>query len=487
MLAGGLLRKQSLKCLSLASVSRRCASHRLSVLFCQENVNQYENRAVVSTGSFLFERRQYSTEYETNLGQPKQPQPLAPLPSPPPPRGFTCLSNRALIAIGGPGSAQFLNGIVTSKIVGGDEEDFNDMNAIFTSFLNSKGRMIADGFLYPIHNNTYLQDVINPLLPTIKQHKIAVDGVTAEYLVDIDSEMAASLLQAFKLYKLRSPVSIVQVPKEKLSMWAVWDDTAVAEVYPLDDHSNSELYVLDKYNFGSYADNRSPGMGLRMILPSGQTPLDCLSTGFINAFPKLEEASLESYHVRRILYGIPEGPEELPSTKALPLESCIDYMGGINFNKGCYVGQELTIRSHHHGIVRKRIIPVVFYPSSTQIDDTEIELSYDPLSPVATNIDTKTCLVGSSIVDLTQRESSAESPFASSPFASKASSRPSKSRPIGSIISAVGNIGLALVRLEEFAAPDARPAVNIPNSQNNEQHYICVRGFQPFWWPQPEE
>ena len=36
-------------------------------------------------------------------------------------------------------------------------------------------------------------------------------------------------------------------------------------------------------------------------------------------------------------------------------------MGGIDFRKGCYVGQELTIRTHHTGVVRKRILPVVVY------------------------------------------------------------------------------------------------------------------------------
>ncbi|KAF5103112.1 hypothetical protein D0Z00_000090 [Geotrichum galactomycetum] len=231
---------------------------------------------------------------------------------------------------------------------------------------------------------------------------------------------------------------------------------------------------------------------MRLILPTDQSPLDVLSQSLVKASPALEESPLASYNIRRILYGIPEGVQELPPLRALPLESCIDFMGGINFNKGCYVGQELTIRSHHHGVVRKRIIPVVFYPNSSNSEEVEIDLSYDPSSPIATELDTPTCLVGSSIVDLTPRASKASgnSPFAPSPFAS---SEPAEaktsvaSRPIGSIIAAVGNVGLALVRLEQFAAPDAKPAISVPNSQNNLQHYICVRGFQPFWWPQPEE
>ena len=49
----------------------------------------------------------------------------------------------------------------------------------------------------------------------------------------------------------------------------------------------------------------------------------------------------------------PEGQIEIPKETALPLESNIDIMGGIDFRKGCYVGQELTIRTHHTGVVRE--------------------------------------------------------------------------------------------------------------------------------------
>lgn len=407
-------------------------------------------------------------------------------------RGYTKLTNRSIIAVGGPEASKFLNGVVTSKIVSSEDAEFDDANAIYTSFLNSKGRILADSFLYPIHCNKYLQDLTTPLLPEIKLHGKVVEDVHVEYLIDCDAEVAENLFKSLKLYKLRASVAVAQVPSELLSIWSVWDDTSVSEAFPLDNAQNPDLFNLDAYNFGAYPDLRTSGFGIRLILPSDKTPLDVLSQGVIKASPALEDSPLTSYNIRRILYGIPEGAQELPPTRALPLESCIDFMGGINFNKGCYVGQELTIRSHHHGVVRKRIIPVVFYPNSSNSDEVEIDLSYDPSSPIATEMNTSTCLVGSSIVDLTPRVSKAagNSPFASSPFASNESFESKAtvaSRPIGSIIAAIGNVGLALVRLEQFAAQDAKPAINVPNSKNNLQHYICVRGFQPFWWPQPEE
>lgn len=56
--------------------------------------------------------------------------------------------------------------------------------------------------------------------------------------------------------------------------------------------------------------------------------------------------------------GVPEGQAELEKGVALLQESCVDYMGGVDFRKGCYVGQELVIRTQHTGVVRKRIVPV---------------------------------------------------------------------------------------------------------------------------------
>lgn len=77
----------------------------------------------------------------------------------------------------------------------------------------------------------------------------------------------------------------------------------------------------------------------------------------------------KEYQKKRILASVPEGIDEIPSEEAFPLEVNYDFLNGISFNKGCYIGQELTARTHHVGQVRTRLLPIV---SSENIIGTEI-------------------------------------------------------------------------------------------------------------------
>ncbi|XP_063991653.1 putative transferase CAF17 homolog, mitochondrial isoform X2 [Diachasmimorpha longicaudata] len=67
-----------------------------------------------------------------------------------------------------------------------------------------------------------------------------------------------------------------------------------------------------------------------------------------------------NYREFRYRLGIGEGMQDLPPGKAFPLEVNCDYLHGVSFHKGCYIGQELTARTHHTGVVRKRLMPLVF-------------------------------------------------------------------------------------------------------------------------------
>ena len=65
------------------------------------------------------------------------------------------------------------------------------------------------------------------------------------------------------------------------------------------------------------------------------------------------------YTIHRMLQGVPEGSKEIHMGSSLPLESCIDYMHGVDFRKGCYIGQELTARTFLRVLCENALCPLV--------------------------------------------------------------------------------------------------------------------------------
>jgi folate-binding protein YgfZ len=73
---------------------------------------------------------------------------------------------------------------------------------------------------------------------------------------------------------------------------------------------------------------------------------------------QLELAAPETYERHRLRLGVPDGSRDLVPQKALLLESGFEELHGVSFDKGCFVGQELTARTKHRGLVKKRLFPV---------------------------------------------------------------------------------------------------------------------------------
>jgi folate-binding protein YgfZ len=357
--------------------------------------------------------------------------------------------NKNLIAISGPDTLKFLNGVVTNTL--------NEQNATFAAFLNSKGRLLADAFLYPVTESRLRPDIAEAAeIPS----KYENDKI---YLVEVDSALRADIVAMLNIHKLRAKVHISPLDPTQFGSFSIWDDQSPRAL------ANSVSRLRDEHEVIAFNDPRAPGFGIRVICGEKDFALN-------NIYQNIQHLHIPDYRIRRYLYGIPEGSEELPYGSALPLESSIDYMNGINFDKGCYVGQELTIRSYHHGIIRKRILPVVFSDNESQYDG--LQLAYDPES---IGFESK-LLIGSSISNLSGEDvvnqladlGKINSP---SPFGPSVSSRRS-ARPSGVILATAGNVGLALVRLDHFAQPKARFGVNLGDKQ------VFVRGFIPFWWPE---
>jgi tRNA-modifying protein YgfZ len=98
----------------------------------------------------------------------------------------------------------------------------------------------------------------------------------------------------------------------------------------------------------AYADPRLPELGFRLLLPKATSVADL----------GCEASSEADYHALRIGLGVPEGGRDYVFGDAFPHEALFDQLNGVDFAKGCYVGQEVVSRMEHRGTARKRIVPV---------------------------------------------------------------------------------------------------------------------------------
>jgi len=297
---------------------------------------------------------------------------------PPPLSGFARLTSRRLILLTGRDAPRFLQGLTTRNIPPAtSQSDQDPTKGLYSAFLNASGRVLHDVFIYPG-------------VP----HRVTARE-SPSFVIEVDSEEVHTLAKHLKRYKLRANIRVDILEDYELAAWSVWDEgNSVGPTARLEEDG------------ASCTDERADKMGSRILLPRDVKPeLDG------------EEAPLQSYNVRRILGGVAEGQSEIFRESALPLESNMDYMGGIDFQKGCYVGQELTIRTRHTGVVRKRILPVQLYESARPPE----QLQYDPSQQLAKPPQ------GTDIKGVNK-----------------------KGRSTGKWLGGIGNVGLALCRLENM-------------------------------------
>lgn len=189
-------------------------------------------------------------------------------------------------------------------------------------------------------------------------------------------------------------------------------------------------------------DPRAPGLGRRILAPGTQPPAQEIEG--------LQEATLDSYKIRRYLRGVQEGQSEIQPEKALPQESNIDYMSGISYRKGCYLGQELTIRTHHTGVVRKRALPVMLYPLGSAEPEA---LAYD----AGTTVEIPPL---GSVMDRVTKEG--------------------RQRGLGKFLTGIGNIGIGVCRLE--GVQNGGPfKVQWKLEGQDEEKTVGVKAFVPSW------
>jgi tRNA-modifying protein YgfZ len=213
------------------------------------------------------------------------------------------LPDRGVISITGEDATAFLHGLVTQNI-----ENLKPGEATYTALLTPQGKVLFD-FLVLRHEGGYLLDCARANL--------------------------GELSRRLGFYKLRAKVDIAEKS----------DDLAVAALWgaPGDVPGLSAGY--------GFADPRANALGHRLIVPQDRLHAAAERHGWT-----LTEAADHEAH--RIAQGVPEGGKDYESGEVFAHDACIDQLGGVDFHKGCYVGQEVVSRMHHRGTARKRFVGV---------------------------------------------------------------------------------------------------------------------------------
>ncbi len=209
------------------------------------------------------------------------------------------LEDRGVVAVGGEDATSFLQGLLTN-----DVERLGPSEARYAALLTPQGKVLFDMIVVR-----------------------APGGEESSYLIDCTAAQAADLAKRLGFYKLRAKVAIADVSA----------DHAVAAFWAAEPASVAEGVL--------YADPRDPRLGWRAILPRP-----------IAAAVGLEHVN--EYEGLRIAVGAPKGGLDFAYADAFPHDANFDLLHGVDFDKGCYVGQEVVSRMKHRGTARKRVARV---------------------------------------------------------------------------------------------------------------------------------
>lgn len=291
-------------------------------------------------------------------------------------RLFSLNRSRSLIKCTGQPkeTSQFLQGMITNDMQLLD----HGKSCIYTLFLNKLGRILYDSIIY-------------------KTSDVTADK--EEFLIECDKEVAANLVRHLKLYRVRRKVDINL--SDEHDLWCL----------------KSNSLPKDTNSIITYEDPRLKEIGSRVI---SKKDVD-LRKSLMN----VSDGNDDDYISHRYQLGVGEGIVDIPPEKSFPMEANCDFMNGVSFQKGCYIGQELTARTFHTGVVRKRLMPLTFD------------------KPISVNL--------SEVHDIKDEQK----------------------KSVGKLRNIIGSYGLGLLRVEQVLA-----AKELSINEN-----LC-HTEKPSWWPQ---
>ncbi len=213
-------------------------------------------------------------------------------------RAAFLLPQRGVVEVKGPDALSFLQGLVTTDVA-----QATAGHAVYAALLTPQGKIIAD---------------------------FIIAATNGGYWLDCSAAASADLAARLKKYRLRAKVEVADRSAE-LAIAALSADAQIPGAVV-------------------FSDPRLAALGWRIIGPCTDLEAGLRSDGFAMQ-------PSDDYDLRRLELGVPDAGDIEPES-AFPLDCNFEELHGVDFKKGCYVGQELTARMKHRATARKRILPV---------------------------------------------------------------------------------------------------------------------------------
>jgi folate-binding protein YgfZ len=229
-------------------------------------------------------------------------------------RSFVELGERGLLMVAGEDRRAFLQGLISNDI-----EKVTANRAIHAALLTAQGKYLHDFF-------------------------IAALGETL--ILDGEAARLADLQRRLSIYKLRAKVTLAPAGAD-LAVFAAFGVAASAALELPEEEGAARQYAGGV----AFVDPRLAAIGTRLVAPRADGKAALRASGFA-------PADFAAYDRMRLSHGIPDGSRDLAVEKAILLEAGFDELNGIDWQKGCYIGQELTARTKYRGLIKKRLMPV---------------------------------------------------------------------------------------------------------------------------------
>jgi folate-binding protein YgfZ len=223
------------------------------------------------------------------------------------------LPDRGVVKVSGETARDFLNGLITT-----DTTRLQPGQGRFGALLTPQGKIMVDFLITEVPS-----------------------GHGGGFLIDCPKVLAQALADKLGFYRLRAKVGIENL-SDSLGVLAVWDGDAALK---------PDL---------SFTDPRNARLGLRILLPAelAQKAADLIGAQMVDS---------SAYEAHRIALGAPRGGLDFIYGDAFPHETNMDRLAGVDFDKGCYVGQEVVSRMQHRGTARTRTVRVLLDGSAPEV------------------------------------------------------------------------------------------------------------------------